>query len=167
MAKTKHNYQNNSIYIIKCKDEMITDCYVGQTCDHYRRKATHKASCKKEVGRLYQFINSHGGWDNWTFEIIEKYPCENSSEARLRENYWINYHKANLNSHVSYDESVGNRSWFFIHRADIYNTLVATRTENKILRDEQQALSDKILEEKNAEYEKLKIQWIKELELKL
>ena len=156
MAKTKHNYQNNCIYIIKCKDEKITQCYVGQTCDHYRRKASHKSACRQDATRLYQFMNTNGGWDNWTFEIIEKYPCDNSIEARLRENYWINFHKATLNTNVRTDPS---NEWYFQHKKDIYKMLEDNKINHDVRMAEQKVIYDKMLSDQSIEYEKLKAEW--------
>ena len=159
MARTKHNYQNNCIYMIKCKDEKIIDCYVGQTCDHYRRKAGHKSACKKDGNRLYQFMNTNGGWDNWTFEIIEKYPCDNSIEARIRENYWINFHNANLNTNVHIDELIDNKSWYAQRKMDMYKMIEDNKEHHQLRLTEQKDIYEKLMAKQNIEYEKLKAEW--------
>jgi hypothetical protein len=81
--------------------------YVGHTINTTRRKAEHKRHCEKEHDPKYNFpiynqIRENGGWDNFIFAEIEEYPCENAVQARIREQYWIEHYKANLNSMKEY-----------------------------------------------------------------
>jgi hypothetical protein len=83
-------YQNTLIYKIICKDASIKDCYVGHTVNIKYREKQHKNNTKNEKGKpyhykLYDFIRSNGGWDNFSMEIIEHYPCNNKNEALLKE----------------------------------------------------------------------------------
>ena len=43
-------------------------------------------------------IRNHGGWDNWSIIEVEKYPCNDSNEARARERYWFENLSASLNT---------------------------------------------------------------------
>ena len=45
MPKTDVDYSNTIIYKICCKDESITDVYVGHTTNFIQRKYSHKISC--------------------------------------------------------------------------------------------------------------------------
>lgn len=97
------NYKNGVIYKITCKDKDITDCYVGSTISVRSRKCQHKAACNNKNGKcyklpVYRFIRDHGGWKNWEFVIIEKYPCKDKTELRIRERYWFEQLNASLNS---------------------------------------------------------------------
>jgi len=97
------NYSETIMYKIVCKDESVTDSYVGHTTNFHRRKTTHKESCTNEKSRVYdlkvyQTIRDNGGLDNWNMIEIEKYPCENIDEAKDRERYWIETLGATLNS---------------------------------------------------------------------
>ena len=95
------NYKNSVIYKLSCKDQKITDCYIGSTCNHYSRKSDHKI--RSEVGSkfnqpVYRFIRDNGGWINWDFIILEKYPCADCLTLRIRERYWFEKLNATLNS---------------------------------------------------------------------
>ena len=88
------NYEKCVIYKLCCKDTDIKECYIGSTCNYSRRKAEHKSKCNNENDRAYNFkvyqvIRDNGGWDNWDFVIIEKYPCKDKIEKEIRERYWV------------------------------------------------------------------------------
>ena len=96
------DYKNSVIYKIVCKDKDITDCYVGSSCSPTSRKSAHKSTCNNEKGKdynipVYRFIRDKGGWNNWDFVIIEKYPCNDKTELRIRERYWFEKLQATLN----------------------------------------------------------------------
>ena len=96
------DYKNSVIYKIVCKDKDITDCYVGSSCSPTSRKSAHKSNCNNEKGKdynipVYRFIRDKGGWNNWDFVIIEKYPCEDKTELRIRERYWFEKLNPSLN----------------------------------------------------------------------
>lgn len=99
------DYQKNVIYKITCNDPNITDLYVGHSCDFHDRKIGHKSDCTNPTSnrynyKVYQTIREYGGWENWSVEIIEEYPCENELEATLRERYWFDQLSATLNTCV-------------------------------------------------------------------
>jgi len=98
--KKKVNYNNTVIYKIYCKDTNIKDFYIGHSADFETRKASHIStsySKQKYKCKLYNCISNNGGINNWDFEIIEKYPCENLTEASKREQYWIDTLEPTLN----------------------------------------------------------------------
>jgi len=116
------NYLLNVIYKIYCKDQNITDLYVGRTINFTIRKSQHKkcANDLVEHGFLYKCINENGGWNNWEMEIIEKYPCENSVEACKREQFWINTLQATLNVTIEFDKkNLYKRDWYFSQKIKI------------------------------------------------
>lgn len=92
------DYQNTVIYKIKCRDESISDCYVGQTTNFQNRIKRHRQDCKNRDLKVYKFIRDNGGWQNWTCEIVERCPCENGDQARLRERHWFETLGATLNT---------------------------------------------------------------------
>lgn len=97
------DYSKTIIYEIICNDETITDCYVGSTTDYSHRCGEHKnncndITCKDANYKVYNFIRSNGGWDNWTILEIEKYPCLNNDQARERERYYYDMRNSTLNS---------------------------------------------------------------------
>lgn len=88
-----------SVYIIRCKDKSITDCYIGSTNDIEDRKITHKKTCYNINTRgynykVYQFIRDNGGWDN--FELIEICKYEDDKRKEM-EQYYIDFIKPSLN----------------------------------------------------------------------
>jgi hypothetical protein len=96
-------YQNGTIYKIVCKDKDITDCYVGSTTNHSKRKSKHKSDCNNEKSKfynfpVYRFIRDNGGWDNWEFVLLEDYPCNKKKQLNIRERYWFEKLNASLNS---------------------------------------------------------------------
>ena len=66
------------IYIIKCKDKSIKDWYIGSTINLKSRIMHHKSmcnnkNCKDYNCKKYKFIRENGGFDNFYFEIFNKY----------------------------------------------------------------------------------------------
>jgi predicted GIY-YIG superfamily endonuclease len=71
MPKTPTDFSRCIIYKIVCFDTNITDCYVGHTTDFIRRKSQHKSrynnpNNKEYNKKVYQFIRSHGDWDQFS-----------------------------------------------------------------------------------------------------
>ena len=97
-------YGNSVIYKIYCKDESITDFYVGSTTNLNHRKNHHKSTCnnKKSVGYnlpVYRYIRDKGGFDNWDFEVLENYHCRNIKQLLFKERFWFEKLNATLNSY--------------------------------------------------------------------
>ena len=92
------NYAKNLIYKISHIDSSINHIYIGSTCNFQLRYNIHKSSCNKLNSKLYNTIREYGGWKNYKMEIIEYYSCQNKKEATLREQYYFETLKANLNS---------------------------------------------------------------------
>jgi len=77
--------------------------YIGSTINFSGRKSSHKKYCHNKVSKkykypLYQYIRACGGFQNFTIEIIEKYPCISKGEGLSKEQEWINLLKPQLNS---------------------------------------------------------------------
>jgi len=105
MPITPINYANTIIYRIF--SDNCDYVYVGSTTDITRRKAHHKKRCNIETNpshnlKVYEMIRENGGWDNFKMLEIEEYSCESSKQARKREQYWIDFYKANLNSNKAF-----------------------------------------------------------------
>jgi len=96
------NYSQTSFYLIFCKDENITDKYVGHTTNFKKRKFNHKYNVVNEKSiyynlKVYECIRANGGLDNWQMVEIEICKCENVFEARSIEAFWINTLNPSLN----------------------------------------------------------------------
>jgi predicted GIY-YIG superfamily endonuclease len=94
-------------YIIRCLDESITDCYVGQTLNIKNRIREHKSRSNNPNDasynkRLYRFIRQHGGFDNWTIEMIDSINLYDKSTALAFEQSFIIFHSSTLNSNLAY-----------------------------------------------------------------
>ena len=102
----KKSYVNDStpmsvcIYMISCKDESVSDKYIGQTRDFEVRRTYHMKDCSSDKQQyVHRFIHTHGGWDNWNIIIIEEYIC-NFIESLIIEWYWWNKVGASLNKAI-------------------------------------------------------------------
>ena len=100
MPKTYINYSNTIIYKITCKDETISDVYIGHTTNFVQRKYAHKIYCTNNNNncKLYQVIRNNGGWDNWKMEIIDIINCKDMYDAIKKEQEYVVLLKATLNS---------------------------------------------------------------------
>lgn len=103
MGRTKPtDYSKLVIYKIRCLDENITDFYVGSTTCFKSRKCMHKKAVENSKLKIYETIRANGGWQNWSMVEIELYPCNSSTEARIREQYWIDKLQAKLNMYKAF-----------------------------------------------------------------
>lgn len=118
------NYKNTIIYKIICNDEKICDCYVGHTTNFIKRKSDHKRNTLFHTYKIYEFIRNNGGWENFTMLEIELYPCENKTEARIRERYWYE----TLNSKLNTNKPISTKQ----ERDKCYND---THKEERKIRD--------------------------------
>ena len=106
MPKDNIDYSNTIIYKIYCKNENITDVYVGHTTNFSQRKYAHKMSCKKQNIKLYNVMRENGGWDNWEMVEIARYNCKNSSEARIKEQHHYELLNSSLNSYPPFQNKL-------------------------------------------------------------
>jgi len=137
MSNLLANYSKTVIYKIQCKDENVSDIYIGHTTNFKQRNNLHKSNCNIVTSKgynykIYKIIRENGGWDNWNMTIIEEYPCENVNQARERERYWIEKESSSLNV------SIPNRSkkeysqiYRIIHREEIAEKTKEYRENNK------------------------------------
>ena len=84
------DYKNSVIYRIYCKNPDIKDCYIGSSKCIYFRMNSHKSVCYNKTipeynEKKYEFIRNNGGWDNFDYEILEYYPCNNFEELRQKQ----------------------------------------------------------------------------------
>ena len=114
----------------------LKEMYIGSTEDLEVRKSRHIESCNnpnhKDYNlKVYQFIRENGGFDSWTFEMIEQYECENKTELRIREQYYLNINKEYLlnrnNSYTSFEERKEQKSKYY--------KMYYEKNRNKILND--------------------------------
>jgi hypothetical protein len=101
------DYSTSVVYKIFCNDKNILDFYIGSTRNFTMRKKYHINTSKNSNLKLYDIIRENGGWDKWTMELIEEYPCTCREELVIRERYWYDELKPTLNINrpfTSYEE---------------------------------------------------------------
>jgi len=96
------DYSKTVIYKIRCNDESVLDFYVGHTTNFRIRKNGHKSSVESGKQKVYETIRANGGWKNWTMIEVEVYPCNSSTEARIREEHWRETLQSKLNVKRAY-----------------------------------------------------------------
>ena len=96
-----------SFYKIKINNTDFV--YAGSTTNANRRKLQHKKNscitnetCSVYNYKVYQIIRQNGGWENCVMVVIETLECNDKKDVKIREQYWIEFEKANLNSNVAY-----------------------------------------------------------------
>ena len=101
------DYSKAVIYKLYCKDITVLEFYIGSAHDKNQREEGHKKTCNNENSekynyKVYIFIRDNGGWDNWIFEVIEEFPCENKIELVEREQYHYDLLNPALNTYKPY-----------------------------------------------------------------
>lgn len=163
MSNLLANYKNTVIYKIMCKDETITDIYIGHTTNFKQRNKLHKSTCNVESlkgynYKIYKIIRENGGWDNWTMTIIEEYPCESVNDARERERYWIEKESSQLNVTIpNRNKKEYSQMYRIIHREEISEKAKEYRENNKDkIKEYIECNKEKISFQKQEWYEKNK-----------
>src|SRR5210317_751654 len=113
-----------SVYIIRCRNLAVQDCYIGSTEDVRMRRMQHKSSCNNENSKnynlkVYQFIRANGGWDN--FEMVQIGSVWNKATKSLVqiEQDYIDTYKSNLNMVRAYT-SEEQKQEFYNEQKKIY-----------------------------------------------
>jgi hypothetical protein len=95
-----NKYHEGKIYkLINCVDNKE---YVGST--HYTldiRLGRHLSSSSKLNSKVYIHFKNIG-WNNAEIKLVENFKCENRTELRIREQYWIEELKPELNTNKAY-----------------------------------------------------------------
>jgi hypothetical protein len=89
-------YQNAQIYKLSNTD--FDDVYIGSTnyahlSKRYwrHRRDGNDERFKHRYGRIFETANHK-------IECLEKYPCNNKEELRMRERYWMDQHPNHINT---------------------------------------------------------------------
>jgi hypothetical protein len=99
-------YQKGIIYKIVSKDSNDTNTYIGSTIRYIGRQEQHKEDCENKYSpgfnlKVYKHIRANKGFENWEFEIVEKYPCHSKKELHAREGYYQKLTESTLNSCIA------------------------------------------------------------------
>jgi predicted GIY-YIG superfamily endonuclease len=96
------NISEASFYKIFLKSDP-TQFYIGSTYklssrkSHHKKNATNKRS-KLYWTKLYQYIRTNGGWDNFQFELLYKASFETKESRLIEEQTILNILNPPLNS---------------------------------------------------------------------
>ena len=74
------------------------DCYIGKTRNIIKRMALHKYYSKSSTYKLYEFMRANGGFENFTYEILETNIPE--EQGVYKERYYFDIYQPSLNSNV-------------------------------------------------------------------
>lgn len=99
MPKDHIDYSNTIIYLIFCKNRLISDFYVGHTTNFIQRKHYHKSAsiCSKKRP-IYSKIRETGGWNSWRMIEVARYNCSDADEATK----WEDHHRKQISSSQNY-----------------------------------------------------------------
>ena len=61
------------IYKLRCKDTNVKESFIGHAAQPKSCQSKHKSNSNYSNGKLYQSIRENGGWDNWSFTVLEKF----------------------------------------------------------------------------------------------
>jgi len=89
------------IYLWSCIDSPDLS-YVGSTWNMVQRKSEHKCYSKTSEYKTYIIVRENGGYDNFIFEVLEEYECNNENEKCMREQHWIDTLNPSMNSYRAY-----------------------------------------------------------------
>jgi len=76
--------------------------YIGSTWNMVDRKYTHKDRSKTSEYKNYVICRENGGYDNFIFEVLEEYECNDKIERVKREQHWLDTLKPTMNSQRAY-----------------------------------------------------------------
>lgn len=101
------NYNESRIYKIYCTLSTINEFYIGSSTRYEERCMLHKSDCTninspRYSYKLYDYIRKNGGWENFTVEVLEKYPCKNRIELNIREEWWKQQEQPTLNTNKAH-----------------------------------------------------------------
>jgi group I intron endonuclease len=116
---SKCDYSKALIYKIICKNPEIKEVYVGSTCNFKRRIIDHKRHSKIKNLKVYTFINENGGWNNWTFEIIQDYSCSGLEELNILEDHYIKEMGTLNDRRAIYDDKEYHKKYYELNKNKI------------------------------------------------
>lgn len=102
------DFSKSCIYKLRhIEDSNNNNIYIGSTVNLKTRITDHKKSCINSTSvnynrHVYKFIRQNGGWDMWTYDIIEHFPCNDKKTLHIRETYWMDKLKPTLNVYKPY-----------------------------------------------------------------
>jgi len=143
----------------------IKEIYIGSTFELTDRKYKHKCGCNNPNDthynlKVYQFIRENGGWDEWVFEVIEQYDCDNDEELRIREQYYLDINKEYLlNCYRSYLSEEERKEYYRQFHKEYYEN---NKEKTKEYYKEYYKINIEKIKEKQKEYREKNKELLKE-----
>jgi hypothetical protein len=114
-----------TFYRIYSKNPAITECYIGSTEDLHQRKIQHKSDCNNinYPGyniKVYQYIRSNGGFDQFEFEIIDTI-IFSETDRLLHENKLMDLYGSTLNTKraiITKEKKEYDKEYYETHREE-------------------------------------------------
>jgi len=147
-----------SVYeIFNNTDEYDENTYIGSTTNIKYRMSRHKTACKKNTSyKVYNYIREHGGWDCFSYIILEVKIVNSQSEQFELEQSHIDSSEPTLNSIKSFatpeQKKQRKREWTIENKDKIKQQQKEYNERNK----EHMALKKKEYNERNKEHLALK-----------
>ena len=150
------DYSITPVYFYRfvCNDPNIVNMYVGSSINLTKRKSCHKSMCNNPNDKnynllVYKTIRDNGGWNNWRLLEIEHKILNDKTEAKQREQYWIEYYNAQMNV---FKLNFNQREYYEQHREQISNYQRDYYEKNKEqLIDYQREYDEQHRDKKNAQ----------------
>jgi hypothetical protein len=93
-------YKNTIIYKI-FSESSPENIYIGHTCLKLsHRFAIHRYTYRHKNNKLYKFMKENGGFENFKYEILEEFSCNDINEARQKERDYILLLNPTLNNNL-------------------------------------------------------------------
>lgn len=110
------DYSKCVMYVIRHPELGLE--YVGHTTNFNARKGNHKAraSMPNPTQRVYQSIQSNGGWTAWEMVKIAEFPCKTLQEAVIEEERYRVERKSSLNMIRSHRTQEQLREYLALYR---------------------------------------------------
>jgi hypothetical protein len=90
-----------TVYKIVCKDENITDIYIGSTREKLKERVrSHLKSYNNNKNyKVYEFMRKNGSFENFEFKILNEIEYFDNVMQFKQEQAYINCYKPTLNHH--------------------------------------------------------------------
>ena len=121
-----------------CRNNKITECYVGSTTNLTSKKSSHHLRCINENDpkhhyQVYKFIRDTGGWDNWNFVLIKHFSCKDNDELRARDQHFYELLNSTLNSRPPFATDEYTKERIDKYRVDNQDKFRQWRVDNQVI----------------------------------
>lgn len=156
-----NKYQRGNIYTLE--SEQTDKIYVGSSCQFYlsNRKSHHKALYKKwlldQDPKKYTSSFEILQYEDCYITLLEEYPCNNKTELREREQYWIDKYKLEYGNDKICNKirAYTSKEEIKVRKHELYEQnknnpeYIQKQKEYRDTHKEEKSLTDKIYRENN------------------